>query len=107
MFRTTMNAKRLGRNGAISLLAAGPAGGFLFGVLNAGDPDPNPIGRVVHAAMMAVVTPLHAGFPPHGSVGAGQTLNLWPHIATAGLLIFGWLCYRDRRAARKSPAPPP
>jgi hypothetical protein len=45
-------------------MAAGPAGGFIFGLLNAGDPDPNPVGRFFYACMMAVQTPLHAGFPP-------------------------------------------
>ena len=61
----SMSAKTLCRCVAVSLIAAGPAGGFIFGLLNAGDPDPNPIGRLFYACIMAVVTPLHAGFPPH------------------------------------------
>ena len=44
-----MRSRRLWRHVAVSLIAAGPAGGFLFGVLNAGDPDPNPVGRVFYA----------------------------------------------------------
>ena len=94
-----MNAKRLGLAAAVSLIAAGPAGGFLFGILNAGDPDPNPVGRVVYACMMAVMTPWHAGFPPHHGAGPGHSINAWPHIAIAFLLIFGWLICRDWRRA--------
>lgn len=81
---------------AISLIAAGPAGGFLFGAMTGGDPDPNPIGRIVYGLMMSVVTPLHAGFPPHPEAGAGQTYNAWPQIGVAFLLIFGGLLLRDR-----------
>jgi hypothetical protein len=95
-----MTLKRLSRHIAVSLIAAGPAGGFMLGLLNAGDPDPNPIGRVVYACMMAVVTPLHAGFPPHHAAGAGQFFNAWPHIAIACLLIFGWFGYRDWKLSK-------
>ena len=85
----------------VSLIAAGPAGGFLYGVLNAGDPDPNPIGRVAHACLMAVLTPLHAGFPPHREAGAVRSLNLWPHIAVSFLLILPVLIYFGRLRERK------
>ena len=88
-----------------ALIAAGPAGGFLFGVLNAGDPDPNPIGRVFHAFIMAVETPLHAGFPPHYKAGPGQSINVWPHIAVSFLLIFSWFVYRDWKLSRKRNEP--
>lgn len=84
----------------VSLIAAGPAGGFLYGVLNAGDPDPNPIGRVAHACLMAVLTPLHAGFPPHREAGVVRSLNLWPHIAVSFVLILGVLVVRDWRRDR-------
>ena len=96
-----MKSTRLWRHVAVSVIAAGPVGGFLVGLLNAGDPDPNPIGRVLYAFMMSVVTPLHAGFPPHHAAGAGQFLNAWPHIAVAFLLIFVGLVYRDRRMSHK------
>ena len=86
-------------------MAAGPAGGFLFGVLNAGDPDPNPIGRFFYSCIMAVKTPLHAGFPPNDTAGAGQTFNLWPHITVSFLLIFGWLVYRDWKASKRQGQP--
>lgn len=78
------------RRVALTLIAAGPVGGFLFGILNAGDPDPNPIGRVVYAFMMAVQTPLHGGFPPHDPTGTGRSANAWPHIVVAFVLILGW-----------------
>jgi hypothetical protein len=97
----TLKSKKLWLYAAISLTAAGPAGGFLFGATHAGDPDPNPIGRFFYACLMAVQTPLHAGFPPHPEAGAGQTFNLWPYIATAYVLIFGWLMYRDWRRGKK------
>lgn len=90
-----MKSMKLWRCVAISCIVAGPAGGFLFGILNAGDPDPNPIGRVVYAFMMAVVTPLHDGFPPNDLAGAGHSFNVWPHIAAAFLVILGWLVQRE------------
>lgn len=90
-----MKSRRLWRHLAIGVIAAGPVGGFIWGLLNAGDPDPNPIGRTCHALMMAVLTPLHAGFPPHGEAVAGRSYNAWPHIVFSGLAIVGWLVYRD------------
>ena len=96
-----LSSKRLLRHVAVSLIAAGPAGGFMFGLLNAGDPDPNPVGRVFYAFMMAAVTPLHAGFPPNNEAAAGQSFNAWPHIAFSYLLIFGWLVYRDWKLSKK------
>ncbi|KAB2658598.1 MAG: hypothetical protein DVB31_15635 [Verrucomicrobia bacterium] len=89
----------------MSLGAAIPAGGFLFGILNAGDPDPNPVGRFFYACIMAVKTPLHAGFPPRHEAGASQSFNVWPHIVIAFLLIFGWLVYRDWKSSRKRNEP--
>ncbi|MEN9636897.1 MAG: hypothetical protein RL077_5301 [Verrucomicrobiota bacterium] len=86
----------------VGVIAAGPTGGFLFGLLNAGDPDPNPVGRVFYAFMMAAVTPRHAGFPPNNEAGAGQSFNVWPHIAISYLLIFGWFVYRDSKLAKKA-----
>jgi hypothetical protein len=100
-----MSSKRLWLHVAVSLIAAGPAGGFLFGLLNPGDPDGNPVGRVFYSFMMAVVTPLHAGFPPNNAAGAGQSFNVWPHIAVSCLLIFGWFVYRDWKLARKRNEP--
>ena len=94
-----MKTRRWWRHAAVSLAAAVPAGGFLLGLLNAGDPDPNPVGRLVHAGMMAVLTPWHAGFPPHPGAGAGQSFNAWPHIGISFLLIFGWFI-RRRNAER-------
>jgi hypothetical protein len=100
-----MSTTRLWGHIAVSLIAAGPAGGFLFGLLNAGDPDPNPIGRAVYAFMMAVRAPLHGGFPPHDGAGAGRTVNVWPHMVIAFLLTITWLVLRDRRATAKRIVP--
>ncbi|MGC3959686.1 MAG: hypothetical protein QM813_17700 [Verrucomicrobiota bacterium] len=100
-----MNSKRLWRHVAVSLIAAGPAGGFIFGLLNAGDPDSNPIGRLVYACLMTVVTPLHAGFPPNAEAGAGHSFNAWPHIAIAYLLIFSWFVIRDWKLSKKRNKP--
>jgi len=101
----TKKSTKLWRHATVSLIAAGPAGGFLLGLLNAGDPDPNPIGRVFYAILMAVETPLHAGFPPHHAAGAGQFFNAWPHIAISYLLVFGWLVYRDWKLSKKRNEP--
>lgn len=98
-----MKSRRLARCVAVSMIAAGPAGGFLLGLLNPGDPDPNPIGRIVYACMMSVVTPLHAGFPPHHAAGPGRSFNAWPHIIVAFLLILSWCIYRDWRSLKKGP----
>ena len=100
-----MKSSRLWRHAAVSLIAAGPVGGFLFGLLNAGDPDPNPIGRVFYACMMTVVTPLHAGFPPHHEAGVGQSFNAWPHIALSFLLILSWFVYRDWKLSKNRNEP--
>jgi len=99
--QNTMKTKRLWLHAAVSLVAAGPAGGFLFGVLNAGDPDPNPIGRVFYACIMAVMTPLHAGFPPQNRDGTGGSFNVWPHMTFSFLVIFAWLIYRDWKKDKK------
>lgn len=95
-----MKSNRLWRSVVISLIAAGPAGGFLFGLFHAGDPDPNPIGRLVYALMMAGLTPLHAGFPPNSAAGVGHSFNVWPYIIVSFLLIGGGLVYRDRKTAK-------
>lgn len=95
-----MNSKRRWLRAAVSLFSAGPAGGFLFGLFHAGDPDPNPIGRVVYSCMMAGLTPLHGGFPPNHAAGAGEVFNVWPFIAVSFLLIFGGLLYRERHRAK-------
>ena len=100
-----MRPTRLCRHIAVSLLAAAPAGGFIFGLLNGGDPDPNPVGRVFYACIMAVVIPLHAGFLPHNEAGAGQPLNAWPHIAISFLLIFSWFLLRDWKLSKKRNEP--
>lgn len=74
----------------------------MIGLMHAGDPDPNPIGRLFYACIMAVQTPLHAGFPPRPeAAAAGQVFNAWPHIVVSYLLIFGWFIYRDWKLARK------
>lgn len=96
MTGNTVRTNRLWVQVAMSLAAAGPVGGFLLGLLNPGDPDPNPVGRLVYACLLAVATPLHAGFPPHDQAGPGQTLNAWPHILVAFLLTFAWFIYRGR-----------
>jgi hypothetical protein len=101
----SMNTPRLWRLALLSLMIAGPVGGFLVGLLHAGDPDPNPIGRLVHAFLMAVQTPLHAGFPPNHLAGAPHTINAWPHIIISYLLILGWLVHRDRRLAQRQIPP--
>ena len=100
-----MKGRRFWFHMAVSLVAAGPAGGFLLGLLNPGDPDPNPVGRVIFAFLMAAKTPLHAGFPPNHQAGPGQTFNAWPHMAIAFLLTFGWFAYRDCRSAKKENPP--
>lgn len=98
-----MKSNNLWRNVALSLLAAGPVGGFLFGLIRGGDPDPNPVGRIIYGCMMAVVTPLHAGFPPHYEAGPGRSANAWPYIAAAGGLVLVGLVFRDWRSSRRQP----
>jgi hypothetical protein len=99
-----MKSTRRWRHVAFSCLAGIPAGGFLFGLLHAGDPDPNIIGRLCHAGMVAALTPLHAGLPPCDVEGVRRVVNVWPHIAVASLLIFSGLVLRDRATARRRPS---
>lgn len=88
MSQEAVGLKTIGYHLVISLFIAAPAGGFIFGILNPGDPDPNPIGRLVYACIMAVLTPLHAGFPPNNVAGAGQSFNIWPQIVVGFFLSF-------------------
>ena len=91
-----MTPRQLWWRVATSFVAALPIGGFCLGILHAGDPDPNPIGRIAHAFLMAVMTPLRAGFPPHFAAGEGRSLNAWPYITAAFLLILAWRLDRGR-----------
>lgn len=93
----TMKLKTLLSRIAISVVAAGPVGGFIFGLMNAGDPDPNPVGRIMYACLMSVQSSLHLGFTPSQAGGSVQSLNLWPHIAVAFGVIFATLVSRDLR----------
>jgi len=93
---------RIWRHVVVSLMAAGPVGGFLFGILNAGDPDPNPVGRMVYAFMMAAQTPLHGGFPIHDLAGTGRSVNVWPHIAVSFFTLLGCLSYCDWKLAKRT-----
>jgi hypothetical protein len=96
-----MTFTRLFPLAAISVVIAGPLGGFIFGFLNASDPDPSFIGRVFIGCVMAVLTPLSGGFPPQSEGGVGPSLNAWPHIIVAGLLVFGVLVVWVQREAHK------
>jgi hypothetical protein len=96
-----VTTKRLLALVGISLVGAGPAGGFIFGFMNASDPNPGILGRMFIGCVMAVLTPLFGGFPPQNEGGVGPPFNAWPHIAVAGLLIFVFLVYRDRRKSQK------
>ena len=104
-FDHAMSIGRLFYRVAVSGILAGPAGGLLFGLLNAGDPDPNPVGRLAYACLMAVMTPLHAGFPPQGPAGSAQVFNVWPHMTVAFVLILGWFVHRDRRISARQGRP--
>ena len=96
-----MRSRRLWRHVAVSLILAGPAGGLLLGLLNAGDPDPNPVGRVVYAFMMAAATPWHGGFPPRPEAGSGQLYNAWPHMILAFVMLLCGFVLRDRSLRAK------
>ncbi len=100
-----MKLLRLWRHVLVSSVAAFPAGGFLFGLLHPGDPDPNPIGRFFYSCIMAVLTPLHAGFPPHNDPALGPSFNVWPQIAVSLLLILSCLLYRDWKSSQKRNKP--
>lgn len=85
----------------ISLAVAGPAGGFIFGVLNCDDCGWNMLGRLFVGCVMAVLTPLSGGFPPQNEGGVGPPFNAWPHIVAAGILTFGFLVYRECRKTQR------
>ena len=92
-----MKSKRILTIAVISFVASGPLGGFIFGFLNASDPNPGILGRVFIGCVMAVLTPLSFGFPPQNEGGVGPPFNAWPHIAVAGLAVFTVLLLRERR----------
>jgi len=93
--------KRGLRHTGISLLAAAPVGGFLFGIIQGGDPDPNPLGRLVYGFMMAVQAPLAGGFPNHYSLGPDASINVWPYFGMAFVLIHAILVFLDRKTLRR------
>jgi hypothetical protein len=96
------NVMRLCRHAAISLFAAGPVGGFLFGFFCVRDPDPNPVGRIAISFVMAVLTPLYGGFPPESDRIDSPVLNAWPFIAIAAAMILAGLVYGDARQSRSA-----
>jgi hypothetical protein len=100
-----MRIPKLWRHLAVSLIAGIPSGGFLFGLVKGGDPDPNPVGRIVYAFIMAAMTPLHVGFPPNVEAGAGKSFNTWPHIAISSLLILSCFLYRDWKSSKNRREP--
>lgn len=100
----SIRMRRLWRHAAVGLIAAAPAGGFLLGLIRGGDPDPNPIGRFVYGCIMAVMTPIHGGFPPHHEAPPGQGFNAWPYIAFSFVLVSGSLVFRDWSSSRRQEA---
>ena len=96
-----MKLKRLLAILGVSLVVAGPAGGFIFGFINCSDAGWNIFGRLFVGCTMAVIAPLSGGFPPQNEAGVGPSFNAWPHIIIAGLLSFALLAYREQRKIRK------
>jgi hypothetical protein len=92
-----MKAMRILKLAAISIVAAGPVGGFIFGFITCSDCGWNIFGRMFIGCVMAVLTPLYAGFPPQNEGGVGPPFNAWPQIIIAALLVFACLLYRERR----------
>ena len=90
-----MKAVRLVAFMMISLVAAGPFGGFVFGFLTCSDCGWNIFGRLFIGCVMAVLTPLSGGFPPRNEGGVGEPFNAWPHIVMVGFVVFAVLVYRD------------
>ena len=96
-----MKPRRLFVIALISVIAGGPLGGFVFGLMNCSDCGLNVFGRVFIGCVMAVLTPLSGGFPPQNEGGVGEPFNAWPHIAAAALTTFGILVYLESRKLRK------
>lgn len=95
-----MKSKRLLGIILISLVTAGPLGGFIFGFLNASDPNPGLLGRFFIGCVMAIITPLSFGFPPQNEGGVGPPFNAWPHIIVAWLIVFAVLFYGAKRSSK-------
>jgi hypothetical protein len=96
-----MTTKRLLVIVAVSIVAAGPLGGFIFGFITCDDCGWNVFGRAFIGCVMAVITPLSGGFPPQNEGGVGAPFNAWPHIAGAGIVVFAILFYRERRKRKR------
>ena len=97
-----MSARRTAVIAAVSLMLAGPIGGFIFGFLSCSDCGWNVLGRAFIGLVMAVITPLSGGFPPQNEGGVGPSSNAWPHILVAAAVVFGLLVYRERRKAKRA-----
>jgi hypothetical protein len=87
---------------AMSIVAAGPLGGFVFGFITCSDCGWNIVSRAFIGCVMAIVTPLSGGFPPQNEGGVGEPFNTWPYIITAGLFVFALLAYRDYRKQKSA-----
>jgi hypothetical protein len=96
-----MKPKRLFVIALISIVVAGPFGGFVFGFLNCSDCGWNIFSRTFIGCVMAILTPLSGGFPPQNEGGVGPPFNAWPHIIAAAITIFIILIYRERRKIKK------
>src|SRR4051812_35949967 len=86
--RRKMKPSRLLVPAVISVITAGPVGGFIFGFMSCSDCGWNVVGRAFIGCVMAVLVPVHGGFPPQNEGGVGPRSNAWPHIAFGGLLVF-------------------
>lgn len=96
-----MKLSRLLVIAAISIVAAGPLGGFIFGFVTCSDCGWNVFARAFIGCVMAILTPLSGGFPPRNEGGVGAPFNAWPHIAAAGVIVFSILSYRERRKRKR------
>ncbi|MCX6938890.1 MAG: hypothetical protein NTU80_13565 [Verrucomicrobia bacterium] len=96
-----MKTKRLLVITFISVIIAGPLGGFVFGFLNCSDCGSNIFSRAFTGSIMAILTPLSGGFPPQNEGGVGAPFNAWPHIIFAAIITFVILLYRERRNTKK------
>ena len=93
--------KRLIVIAVIATVAAAPMGGFALGFFHCTDCGFNIFGRMFVGLVFAVLTPLSGGFPPQDEAGVSASLNAWPYIGGAWVLIFLALVAREHRRIKE------
>lgn len=72
----------------VSLLFAGPIGGFIYGWQNCDGCEGHLFMRIFIGCVHAVLVPLQFGFPWSDEAGVGPRGNAWPQISLSAAAVY-------------------